>query len=209
MKEEAEVLVFFNKDNFLQKIFSNFNTSPSPTKCPPPQIESCIVESKQSMADCVGCCHQNGPPGPLKYWKCIWDEKELGIERDFELMGMEKRRLLRLRPDYKDEGAWFPTSRVEYMTVVAREALRDGHAEIVGGFIRDWIIRGEVDTENGTPKDIDLRLWQGFDIQAFEKRCLAWGLKRDYRHEGVLGFRTPTGEYFFIDYVFTDVGHKK
>mmetsp|Transcript_12011 Transcript_12011/g.18251 ORF Transcript_12011/g.18251 Transcript_12011/m.18251 type:complete len:245 (-) Transcript_12011:432-1166(-) len=157
------------------------------------------------MDNCVGCCHQGGPPGPLKYWNCIWDEKELGIERDFEIRGMEKRRLLRLRPDYKDEGGWFPTSRVEYMTIVAREVLRDGNAEIVGGFIRDWIIRGEVDIENGTPKDIDVRLWQNFGMKAFEKRCLSWGLKRDYSH-GLFGFKTPTGEYFFIDYVFTDKG---
>jgi len=111
-----------------------------------------------AIEDKAFLCHQEGPPGPLRYWKCVWDEKDLGVASDFELMGAEKRRLLRLRPDYKDEDGWTPKTRVEYMTVAVREALRLGHCEVVGGFIRDWIIRGEVDDAHGTPKDIDLRL---------------------------------------------------
>lgn len=74
-------------------------------------------------------CHST-PPGPLKRWNCTWDEKHLGIEHDFELKGMELRRLLRLRPDYKDEEGWRPT-RVEFMTIAAREALRDGHCRLL------------------------------------------------------------------------------
>lgn len=59
---------------------------------------------------------------------------------------MELRRLLRLRPDYKDEEGWRPKTRVEFMTIAAKEALRDGNCAVVGGFIRDWwIIRGEID----------------------------------------------------------------
>ena len=44
------------------------------------------------------------------------------------------------------------------MAVAAREALQMGQCEIVGGFIRDWIIRGDEDKEHDTPHDIDLRL---------------------------------------------------
>ena len=146
-------------------------------------------------------CHST-PPGPLKRWNCTWDEKHLGIEHDFELKGMELRRLLRLRPDYKDEEGWRPT-RVEFMTIAAREALRDGHCEVVGGFIRDWIIRGEIDEVAGTPKDIDLRLWQAFNIDAFIKRCEKWGLIRDDRNMKI-GFATPGGDWFFIDYIFNE-----
>lgn len=156
------------------------------------------MANKQQFA-----CHQDGPPGPLTYWNCRWEEKELGIEKDFELMGMEKRRLLRLRPDYKDESNWRPTTRVEFMTIVAREALRTGHCEVVGGFLRDWIIRGDDDKENGTPKDIDLRLWEGFDMDGFIKRCSAWGLRRDDRNVK-LGFLTPKDEWFIVDYITTE-----
>lgn len=117
----------------------------------------------------------------------------------------EKIRLLRLRPDCKDKGSWLPESRVEYMTIVAREALRDGRCEIVGGFIRDWIIRGEIDEVHGTPKDIDLRLWRGFDLDAFSRRCEGWGLKRDDRMDVKMGFSTPRGEWFFVDYIWTEL----
>lgn len=153
------------------------------------------------MPEKANVCHEDGPPGPLVYWNVTWDEKNLGIERDFELKGMEKTRLMRLRPDYKDVGAWLPDSRVDYMTIVAREALRMGHCEIVGGFIRDWIIRGEIDEVNGTPKDIDLRFWKDFDIEALVKRCEGWSLKREDRNTR-LGFTTPRGDWFFIDYIW-------
>ena len=140
------------------------------------------------------------PPGPLDYWQCRWDEKNLGIERDFVLKGWEKRRLLRLRPDYKDKEGWHPTTRVEFMSIAAREALRDGKCAVVGGFIRDWVIRGEVDEAAGTPKDIDLRVWQGFDVEAYVRRCENWGLVRDDRGTKI-GFETPYGDWFFIDYL--------
>eukprot|EP00594_Rhizosolenia_setigera_P016402 CAMPEP_0178962122 /NCGR_PEP_ID=MMETSP0789-20121207/14155_1 /TAXON_ID=3005 /ORGANISM="Rhizosolenia setigera, Strain CCMP 1694" /LENGTH=193 /DNA_ID=CAMNT_0020646169 /DNA_START=113 /DNA_END=694 /DNA_ORIENTATION=+ len=96
-----------------------------------------------------------------------------------------------------------PKTRVEFMTIAAREALRMGNAEIVGGFIRDWVIRGEIDIKNGTPKDIDLRLWKGFDINLYVRNCEQWGLKRDDRGLN-LGFVTPSGDWFFIDYIFTE-----
>ena len=71
------------------------------------------------MKSAAFACHHRGPPGPLEDWNCKWDEKNLGVENDFELMGMEKRRLLRLRPDYKDAPGWKPESRVEFMTIAA------------------------------------------------------------------------------------------
>lgn len=148
-------------------------------------------------------CHEQGPPGKLQRWNCKWDEKHLGIERDFELRGMAKRRLLRLRPDYKDNAGWKPQTRVEFMTIAAREALRNGNCEVVGGFIRDWVIRGEVDAVNGTPKDIDLRLWKGFDLEKFVERCGLWGMVRDDRGK-LMGFRTPFGDWFFIDYIWRE-----
>eukprot|EP00956_Cyclotella_meneghiniana_P032151 scaffold87016_cov54-Cyclotella_meneghiniana.AAC.3 len=126
--------------------------------------------------------NMGSPPGPLQRWECTWEEKHLGIEQDFELRGMELRRLLRLRPDYKDEeGSWHPETRVEFMTIAAREPLRGGYCQVVGGFIRDWIIRGEIDQVAGTPKDIDLRLWEGFDMDGYIKRCESWGLSLDDR----------------------------
>ena len=149
-------------------------------------------------------CHHRGPPGPLAYWNCKWDEKNLGIEKDFELRGMKKRRLLRLCPDYVDAKGWEPKSRVEFMTVAAREALAQGDCEVIGGFVRDWIIRGEDNKKDGTPKDIDLRLWKGFDIQAYINTCMKkWGLRRDDR-DTKLGFLTPYNEWFFIDYIHTE-----
>lgn len=149
-------------------------------------------------------CHDKGPPGPLAHWPSSWDEKPLGIERDFELTGTAKRRLLRLRPDYQDEVGWYPSSRVEYMTVAAREALQMGQCEIAGGFIRDWIIRGDEDKEHNTPHDIDLRLWNDFRVEEFAQNCKnRWGLERDDR-EKKLGLRTPYGDWFEIDYVFTE-----
>lgn len=155
------------------------------------------------MAEDQFACDKHGPPGPLEYWKCRWEEKDLGAEHDFELKGMELIRLLRLRPDCKDKEGWFPESRVEYMSIAAREALGMGNCEIVGGFIRDWIIRGEIDQINKTPKDIDLRLWKGFDLLAFVKRCERWSLKREDR-DSVLGFLTPKGDWFFIDFIWTE-----
>lgn len=151
----------------------------------------------------VFACHEDGPPGPLAYWECKWDEKHLGVERDFELLGMVKRRLLRLRPDYNDVGGWLPESREEFMTVVIREALGMNYCEVVGGFLRDWVIRGEVDVANGTPKDIDLRLWKGFDLDVFSHRCERWGLRRNDKNSKI-GFNTPSGEWFFVDYIWTE-----
>ena len=74
-------------------------------------------------------CHEDGPPGPLRYWNLSCDEKDKGIKDDFELKWMEKVRLIRLRPDCKDKSGWSPTTRVEFIHVVAREALRDGRCE--------------------------------------------------------------------------------
>ena len=143
-------------------------------------------------------------PDLSPFGSVFWDEKKLGIEKDFELMGMEKRRLLRLRPDYIDAKGWKPASRVDFMAVVAREALTQGNCEVIGGFVRDWIIRGEDNLKDGTPKDIDLRLWKGFDLSAFSDRCCSkWGLVRDDRNSK-MGFKTPSDEWFFIDYIFTE-----
>ena len=118
---------------------------------------------------------------------------------------MELRRLLRLRPDYRDEKCWRPESREEFMTIAAREALRDGNCKVVGGFIRDWIIRGEVDVIHGTPKDVDLYLWKAFDIPQYIARCRFWGLseQRDSRRR-IIRFATPFGDEFNIDYVVAD-----
>lgn len=142
-------------------------------------------------------CHESGPPGTLRYWKCTWDEEHLGIKSDFTLEGRELRRLLRLRPDYRDVPGWKPLTREEFMTIAAREALRDGNCEVVGGFIRDWIIRGEA------PKDVDLRLWKAFDFTTYIARCQGWGLTR-FDQKNKLGFMTPDGDRFLIDYVFAD-----
>ena len=78
-----------------------------------------------------------------------------------------------------------------------------GKCEVIGGFVRDWIIRGEDNKEQGTPKDIDLRLWSGFNLDEYTRRCAEWGLHRDDRNTK-LGFATPNGEWFFIDYIFTE-----
>lgn len=151
------------------------------------------------------CCHKDGPPGGLAYWPCKWNEKHLGVDTEFELMGQEKLRLLRLRPDYQDDRRWTPRNKAEFMTVAAREALRDGHAELVGGFIRDWIIRGDLDQDHDTPKDIDLRLWESFDMIKFIDRCEMWGLEHELMRNGDnLRFRTPHGEEFQVDYVWAE-----
>lgn len=153
----------------------------------------------------IESCHANGPPGPLKPWICKWDEKNLGIEQDFELKEMELRRLLRLRPDFKDEECWKPKSRVEFMTVAAREALCDRNCEVVGGFIRDWVIRGEIDEDHGTPNDIDLRLWEAFDIPAYINRCkVRWDMVTLKWESRTILFKTPFGDKFEIDYVVAD-----
>ena len=110
-------------------------------------------------------------------------------------MGVEKARLLRLRPDCSDDPGWFPSTRTDFMTMVCREALRDGICEIVGGFIRDWIIRGE------EPRDIDIRLWSSFDMQGFIKRCNKSYNLTPHENRGSLGFKTPQGEWFLVDYV--------
>ena len=146
----------------------------------------------------MSCRHDaNSPPGRLHYWNCTWDEKHLGVPRDFKLMGVEKARLLRLRPDCSDDPGWFPSTRTDFMTLVCREALRDGNCEIVGGFIRDWIIRGE------PPRDIDIRLWDAFDMKGFIRRCeVSYNLKHYKTDKGELGFDTPIkGEWFLVDYV--------
>jgi len=153
-------------------------------------------------------CHHRGPPGPLAQWTCIWDEKDLGVERDFQLMGMERLRLLRLRPDYCDVEGWKPKTRAEFMTVTAREALALGQCEVIGGFVRDWIIRGDdygddSEDDKETPRDINLRLWPGFDLEAFVGNCKKWGLHRDDR-TAKIGFVTPSKEWFFVDYVFDE-----
>jgi len=137
---------------------------------------------------------------PVKKWNCIWDEKNLGIQRDFELKGMEKRRLLRLRPNYQDATGWSPTTRNEFMTIAAREALLDDKCMVVGGYIRDWIIRGE------EPKDIDLRIYPGFNAAAYIKRCEKWGLRLhpDAHNDGIIFFSTTNGENFLVD---TSVGN--
>mmetsp|Transcript_16619 Transcript_16619/g.18602 ORF Transcript_16619/g.18602 Transcript_16619/m.18602 type:complete len:226 (-) Transcript_16619:153-830(-) len=138
---------------------------------------------------------------PVNNWNFIWDEKHLGIQRDFELMGMEKRRLLRLRPDYKDEADWFPTTRTEFMTVAAREALKDDSCTVVGGFIRDWIIRGE------EPKDLDLRIDPDFNAAAFIKRCEKWDLHPGNHVGGISKsfiLSTPKGDDFLVD---TSIGN--
>ena len=153
----------------------------------------------------VDSCHDNGPPGPLQPWSCIWRDKS--VEKDFELKGMELKRLLRLRPDFRDEDCWRPRSRVDFMTLAAREALRDNNCEIVGGFIRDWVIRGEVDAKHGTPKDVDIRMWKAFDIPAYICRCQRnWDLTLDeWDHKRrSIQFRTPSGDVFQVDYVVED-----
>lgn len=132
----------------------------------------------------------------VNYWNCIWDEKHLGIAKDFELKGMEKRRLLRLRPDYKDADGWSPKTRTEFMTIAAREALDVGSCTVVGGFIRDWIICG---TE---PKDVDLRIDPGFNAAEFIDRCKKWDLK--LKGGAHLVFTTPFGDEFLVD---TSVGN--
>ena len=55
------------------------------------------------------------------------------------------------------------------MTVAAREALAHGDCEVIGGFVRDWIIRGEDNNQDGKPKYIDLRVWNGLDNQSLHK----------------------------------------
>ena len=143
-------------------------------------------------------CHENGPPGPLKYWCCKWDEKHLGIERDFELQGKALSRLLRIRPDCNDQPGWFPDTRTDFMTIACREALRDRNCEIVGGFIRDWIIIGE------EPNDIALRIWNSFNMSDFISRCITkWNLRR-YDRGQKLGFITPWGDWFSIDYIYVE-----
>jgi hypothetical protein len=131
---------------------------------------------------------------PVKYWNCTWDEKHLGILHDFELRGMEKRRLLRLHPDYNDSDDWYPKTRTEFMTVAAREALVDDDCTVVGGFIRDWIIRGE------EPKDVDLRIYPHFNSAAFIDRCKKWDL---HTEDGEF-FSTPSGDKFLVD---TSIGN--
>lgn len=146
-------------------------------------------------------CHHSGPPGPLARWNYAWSEKHLGIEHDFKLSVMERRRLIRLRPDYRGERSWRPEYRVDFMTLAAREALTMGHCEVIGGFVRDWIVGGE-DTF-GAPNDIDLRLWKDFDINQFIERCAKWGLQREDRDER-LGFLSPNNQWFFVDYFYTE-----
>ena len=43
------------------------------------------------------------------------------------------------------------------MSIATRKALRGGYCEFVGGFVRDWIIRREVDSISSALHDIDLR----------------------------------------------------
>ena len=51
------------------------------------------------------------------------------------------------------------------MNIAAKEALRQATARLLEDSLRGWVIRGEIDKNAVTPKDIDLRLWQGFKIE--------------------------------------------
>lgn len=87
------------------------------------------------------------------------------VAHDFELKSMELRRLLKFWPDYNDEVVWRPQTWVEFMNIAAKEALRQATARLLDDSLRGWVIRGEIDKNAVTPKDIDLRLWQGFKIE--------------------------------------------
>lgn len=67
------------------------------------------------------------------------------------------------------------------MIIAAREALPRGCCEVVGGFIRDLIIMGNIDQVACTPKDINLRFWewQGFGMDSYIMHCESWGLSSD------------------------------
>merc|ERR1712176_1422686 len=67
--------------------------------------------------------------GPLAPWDCTGFGPQLGFERELEFREGGENRLLRLRPDHKDEAGWRPVSRLEFMTIAAREALRGEFCE--------------------------------------------------------------------------------
>jgi len=87
------------------------------TLFPTEKMRAAAIKQKANAESIA--CHHRGPPGPLAYWPCKWDEKTLVIENDFELMGIEKRRLLRLRPDFVYAEGRKPSSRVEFTAVAA------------------------------------------------------------------------------------------